>query len=126
MSKTDVELLRIQLCSDIITTVIESGVSGFWMDHQDYDPDLTGDEPQNTSVLVWDAEDESVDEARKVTTDYIAGAFTKMRRGPITNLNEKKRQEYLGMWFAPEDVDFDANDADNILQVAMFTEIIYG
>jgi hypothetical protein len=62
-----------------------------------------------------------------VTADTIAHAFTVMHQNEHINyLHDNSRARYLRAYRENEAGDIDAVDATNILEIALFGEVVYG
>lgn len=57
--------------------------------------------------------------------DVIERAFARMAEGPVPYMSDKWRGSLLGS-LAVLDPDYDAGDADAIIQVGLFGEVVYG
>lgn len=103
---------------DLLITAVEGGIN-YWASVSDYRPD-------EGSVTVHDEED---GDTYSVTTDTIATAVGKFMRGEngcqfIESAGDG--QFKLSNRTNGEDGDYDAGDADCILQIACFGEVVYG
>ena len=119
---------RQQLYTDIVTTAVEGGIN-YWARVCDYEYSDTffGDSTNDASATVIEYGDSETEVARyKLTTATVAKAFGIMRKGPVEYLGEAMRKHYLKEYQFPENADFDANDADNIVQIGLFGKVVYG
>ena len=125
---------RVQMYRSILITAIEGGIN-YWARVLHYNPDMNtdtlpfyfGDECR--AVVV---EDEDGAESKTIDTATIRKAMSKLSKGggyrPDGTAPEwwtkKWRKAYKecadGSW------DFDASDADTVVQVAIFGEVVYG
>jgi hypothetical protein len=141
---------REELYGDIITTAIEGGI-GYWSETSQYQYVYDGEirpcvsalvegTTRATIHLIEDATDaHPVGAVCEITPDTIARAFGVLRRahvqsdGTVVNdrseslyTSQKWRQRMLGIYSAPEDADIDADDADMLVQLGLFTRVIFG
>lgn len=117
-----------ELYASIITTAVEGGIN-YWARVGDYEWSFKwhGDDKDDASVTVYEyGDDTEPASVHKVTTDTIAHAFTVLKKGPVKYLGEATRKRYIGAQFVPDEADLDAGDADNILQIGLFGELVYG
>ena len=113
--------------SDIIITAVEGGI-GYWAFVTDYEwQDGSGDEIAATATI----RPEDNNTAYSLSIEQIGSALHKMANGggfgdePAPEWWTRKwRKAYLecagGEW------DFDADDADAVVQVVCFGEVVYG
>jgi hypothetical protein len=106
--------------SDVLITAVEGG-SNYWAHFKNYD--LTEDENMNClGVTVIDTTEDTEFKPRHITPMDLLNAVIVMAGKKEWPFMAKKCQSLL---FDPENADIDASDADNILQVALFGDIIY-
>jgi len=110
--------IQTALCKDLLITAIEGGIN-YWGAVKDYDP-------ENGTVKVWD-------EVEPSTTVHVVDVTT-IERGiqillegyadttAAKNISKSVANYPSGKVF----FDFDASDADCVLQCGIFGEIIYG
>ena len=123
---------RTQTYRSILTTAVEGGIC-YWASVETYNPDMCDDTldlgPKCSATIV---EDEDGAESKTLDTATIRKAMSKLSKGggyrPDGTAPEwwtkKWRKAYKecadGSW------DFDASDADVVVQVAVFGEVVYG
>ena len=92
---------------------------GYWAEEATHDQDK-----QTYSVTV---QDEYADEYESKVLTYadLLEASKKLARGEI-KVNSQTKSVCQAIISDPSDVDYDADDADVIVQVAMFGEIVFG
>jgi hypothetical protein len=121
--------------ADIVVTAVEGGIS-YWArvgGYRWYSPDTVGGsaEPSpagggNAYCTVYEMDDDAEPVAEyKLTIDTIAHAFTVVKR-PETRISDSLRKRYTALSFGGDDVDYDASDADNLVQLGLFEELVYG
>jgi len=114
---------RAQFLADILCTFAEGGIQmvGYLLDRTTHD-DSHGI-PEYESVTVQ-YEDEP--ERHVVNLDTIAKAFGIMRKGEVKYLPEGSRTRMLADYRELEAGDIDAVDATNLVEIALFGEVVYG
>lgn len=92
---------------------------GYWAE------DATHDEAKQTYQV--NVQDEFVEDYPGKTLTYadLLEATKKLARGEV-KVNSVTKSVCQAILADPEDVDYDAEDADVIVQVAMFGEIVFG
>ena len=130
---------RDQLFFDLFITAIEGGIN-YWGGVAKYKWQTAdgADDILGFNAVVVDLED---DTEYVVDRAVIAKGFNKIAKakGPFYDPNGANTQcadvKYLGPGLAkavreaafdPDEADFDAGDADTILQVGLFGEVVYG
>lgn len=109
-----------QIASDVLITAVEGG-SGYWAAFRNY---TTTKEPLGAvSVEVRDAE--SGGTWHKVTLADVTAAIKKVASGSVKVHSSYVRRMAI-MVVRPDDADYDATDADIVLQVAVLGDVIYG
>lgn len=116
---------RIEFYSDIIITAVEGGIN-YWAYVHNYEHETCA----GTYAMVGEIEkidDENLKEEdwHRVDLDTIAKAFSHVNREPIKNLHEDTRTRYKKAYIDQDAGDLDAGDCDNLIQIALFKEIIY-
>jgi hypothetical protein len=102
-----------QFLSDVLVTAIEGGVQ-YWSNV------LTYDGKSRAVIVPFDEDAES-----EVTTDTIRLAFQRLRAGDVKGLHPASRRRYLRE-YRSFDYDFDAADASAIVQIGLFSEVVFG
>lgn len=120
----DVEVTAGQL-GNIFTTALEGGID-YWSVCDEY-------RWENLPPEKWYAkirEDDDESKEHTVTIDTIREGLVRLsRREAKCNLNgqaDALKRLALGILRNPEDYDYDAGAADNIVQAGLFNEIVYG
>ena len=92
---------------------------GYWADEAHHDADA-----RTYAVTI---QDEYADEFENKTLTYddLLEASKKLASGAI-KVNSQTKSVCQAIVSDPSDVDYDADDADVIVQVAMFGEIVFG
>lgn len=114
---------REQYLADIIITAVEGG-SGYWASFKAY----RHSEPATTSVYVRDYETKDAAWVF-VGLDQIEGALGRIIRGDgvdLLSLSERVRQHIVKCDQQNDAGNIDADDADCILQIAVYGKIIFG
>jgi hypothetical protein len=128
---------RESFLADIVTTAVEGGIN-YWARVSGYrwhSPDMADGggsaEPSpagggNAYCTVHEMGDEEEPIAEhKLTIDTIAHAFT-VARDPDVKINPGYRAKLIELSLGGDDVDYDAGDADNLVQLGLFGELVYG
>lgn len=103
-----------EFLSDVLVTAIEGGIQ-YWSNVLSYDG-------KSRAVIVpFDNENDEIE----VTTDTIRLAFQRLRAGDVKGLHPASRRRYLRE-YRSFDYDFDASDADAIVQIGLFSEVVFG
>ncbi len=133
---------RQEFLADVITTALEGGV-GYWSQASEYrwfSPDLSGGTatpgPNGTAnayatLHETDTPDGELGDALTVDVDVIARAFGKIRRAASGDLVIPflSREYARRLRDAYDDIDagdIDADDADVVVQVGLFGQVVYG
>jgi hypothetical protein len=125
---------RAQFLADVITTATEGGIQ-YWArvtGYRWFSPELEGGTAEpgpggtaNAWVELVDAEEDD-GERHRVDLDKIAHAFGVVRQGTPKGWNDddvaRMRQAYAEL----DAGEIDAGDADCLLQLAIFGEVVYG
>lgn len=112
---------RDELYRDVFTTAIEGGVN-YWARVAEY---AWAGDPTKFHAVIADVEDG--DKAYRVDRSVIAKGL-----GIVAGPAEKSgagglaRQAARAILALDEDVDYDASDADEIIQAGLFGEVLYG
>jgi hypothetical protein len=115
-----------QTARDILTGAIEGGMN-FWAGVSEIE---RTEELDVISAKFWDANAEVNEEAdfepKTLTTKDIKAAIRKLATEAV-KYGENYKDVARGLMFdGSMEYDWDANDADAIVQVAMFGEVVYG
>jgi hypothetical protein len=119
--------------SDVIITAVEGGI-GYWSSVSEYrhgyGDGLDEDNRQPATALVH-VEDEDGTPARDplpLTTTTVAKAFRLICDKSVDNLsvNPEWRKRMVAAYWAKDSCDIDAGDADQIVQIALLGEVVYG
>lgn len=145
---------REQFLADVLTTAIEGGI-GYWSQCTQYqwvdDEQVRvvvgkrqGDTAHATIHVLKDDESGYEDEGHDLTPDVIAKGFGILRKlvadrtnfnghpalstpdGRDAYLSVSHRTHLMGAYTECEAGDIDSDDADNIVQLALFGKIVYG
>lgn len=108
---------------DIFTTALEGGVN-HWSSCSKYR--WENRQPADVYAVIHDSEDD--DKEFRVTIDTILLGLQRLISGEakIHIAEQAIRRMALGVAVDPEDYDYDAGDADNIVQAGLFNEVVYG
>lgn len=123
---------RTKMYRSILTTAIEGGIN-YWASVLHYDPDMDNDTlelgDECHAVIV---EDEDAAESKVIDTATIRKAMSKLHKGEGFSLTRETPEWWAKKWrkayreCATGEWDFDATDADIVVQVALFGEVVYG
>lgn len=110
--------------SDIIVNAVEGCGIQYWASVRDYRTRSESGEEIAASVRVRDIEDPS-EKRTTVTIREIASAFTKLANGEAQPHQQQKwrqahRDVVVGNW------DYDTSDADTLIQIAVYGEVVFG
>lgn len=108
---------REEFLKDVLITAVEGGIN-YWASVDDY-------EPYKGTVTIIEEEEGA---PFKVTMDTVAkgiGIARKERIGSMIGL-EYVKQFWLADETNGEDGDYDADIADQIIQLAIFGKVVYG
>lgn len=116
---------------------VEGGIN-YWVDRidgyhwqgEDGEPDLAG----FTATLSFEDPYAAGQLERQVDRDVIAEGFIRLAQGPCEYMPERQRHMFLALLHARlagfddnrVDIDYDAGEADNLVQVALFGKVIFG
>jgi hypothetical protein len=99
--------------TDLFFTAIETGL--YWAELYDYD--------SLESVAIIRAHDETT--IRKVEPELFEKAFQVLENNTYKGtIPDSLKERYLRQ-FKEDDADFDAIDASNLLQIALYNEIVF-
>ena len=124
---------RDQFLDDVIVTAVEGGV-GYWSFaqayrwHRDGDYDTPPEDGVTVELRAIEDGDDPQDWTR-VDRALIAAAMERLASGPVHSLHDSIRGRLVGQYVIARDggeYDFDAGDADIIVQVGLFGEVVYG
>lgn len=114
---------RAQFLADILCTFAEGGIQMVgWVLEANTHNDASGI-PEYDSVKVQYFDEEEI---HTVDLDTIAKAFGIMRKGEVKYLHETSRARLLADYRELEAGDIDAVDATNLVEIALFGEVVYG
>jgi hypothetical protein len=121
---------RIQFLKDVLITAVEGGIN-YWGAVADYDPDAG-------TVTVYEMEEGKWDDATgyvEYPNDYIPSRVTidTIAKGIGILLEQRKDHDPKSYWHQfvianrtnSEDGDYDAGQADDILQAGLFGSVVY-
>lgn len=126
-----------EIAGDILTTAVEGG-TGYWaqVDKIKRTEDLTvtsvcfhemSEDPDSPDVYGDNWNGFYLKEGVTVTLEDVKRAIRKLAgTEPVKYAGPTIRSECRGLIFDPEEVDYDADTADVIVQVAIFGEVVYG
>lgn len=125
-----------QLACDILITAAETP-AGDWFRtarYRWYDPHLEGGTappgPDGGPNVEWrvvvDNPEEEGTRARDLTPGTIARVMDLLQGDAHVDLPDHLILRFAEMWEAPLEADFDAEDADILVQLAVFGEVVYG
>ena len=111
--------------SNIIITAVEGG-SNYWASFRDYRHHVDGEEVAAT-VSVRDRE-EPTEQRKTVTIKEIASAFSRLARGEAGEALAHQRPKWAKAYreIADGNWDYDATDADILMQVAVYGTVHFG
>lgn len=126
---------RANFLATVLTTAIEGGI-GYWSSVEDYEwgyPDLgcSNGEPlpagaqSYARALIWEDESDDVTPL-EVNVETIAKAFGKIREDRLNLLKLGEARSRFLEADRENDGDLDALDADMIVQIGLFGEVVYG
>lgn len=113
---------RTQMFSDVIITAVEGG-TGYWAQASAYK--WSGDDTYPASVELTDDIDANRD-THPVDIVTVANAMYRIVYDPTVKLSASIREAVTTALFLPTHADLDAADADAVVQVALFGEVVYG
>ncbi|MFE9833982.1 hypothetical protein ACFYP4_02365 [Streptomyces sp. NPDC005551] len=111
---------------DVFQTALEGGI-GYWSTCSAYKWENLA--PSEVHAVVHDSEDE--DKEYRITLETIREGLRNIVTGQVKrHKDDEKFMAYLRALavgiLIDEDYDYDAGDADNIVQAGLFKEIVYG
>ena len=118
---------RKQFLADVLCTYLEGGIQlgGIgWVNSAVTHDDADGIPEYDSAVIQY--EDAENGETHTVTPDTVARGLGIMAKGPVKYLGEETRNRYLTASRENDGGDIDAPDATNIIEVALFGEVVYG
>lgn len=114
-----------QTLKDILTTAVEGG-SGYWMNDDDVCQNIQIHRDAEKNVTEIQCETDVDGEGwivQEITTARVRKALTEMK-------DDEKLPEHWRKWAGKflfnKDMDYDAGDADVVVQYAMFKDIVFG
>ncbi|MFD4858373.1 hypothetical protein [Streptomyces atratus] len=112
-----------KILQDIFHTALEGGI-GYWSTCSEYKWENLA--PSEVYAVVHDSEDE--DKEYRITIETIRQGLRKIVSDEVKyNLGEDGAVQQLAIGIlTEEDYDYDAGDADNIVQAGLFGELVYG
>jgi hypothetical protein len=111
---------REQMFSDVIITAVEGG-TGYWAVASGYHFD--GEDRHPASVTLTE---QGAHVGYPVTVHGIAAAMYRIAHDRTVKVREDIRQDVGAALWSPDAADLDADDADAIVQVLIFGELVYG
>lgn len=117
---------REQWLADVLTTAVEGGVN-YWASVSEYK--WQDRAPADVYAVIHDQEDDEPGAGHRVTIDTIAHGLSTLRRARATEAwlqSESWRRVLDSDRTNGDEGDFDAGDADCIVQAGIFGEVIYG
>jgi hypothetical protein len=126
---------RVEFLGDIISAALEGGI-GYWSQCSQYQYELNGeikvavgkrqgDEPRATVHELNDDESGYKDEGLEITLEAVEKGLD-MILGELVAVAEYHRESISRASDRNDAGDIDADDADVIVQVALFGAIVYG
>lgn len=122
-----------KLCRDIIITACEGGI-GYWSVLRDYDgPDINDNKPGSLPLYLMEEEDYEPGEAYPNDSDWplvldvnavVAGLRLLISERPDSPLAQRMIRAIVN--YESGDYDYDAGDADVVVQYALLGEERYG
>lgn len=118
--------VRQQEYSNIIITAVEGG-SNYWASFRDYRWQTEDGDEVAASVSVRDRE-EPTEQRKTVTIREIASAFSRLARGEAGEALAHQRPKWAKAYreIADGNWDYDATDADILMQVAVYGTVHFG
>lgn len=119
-----------QMLLDVFTTALEGGI-GYWSACSEYrwqksEPGSGGtrmiEDTENFYAVIHDVEDD--DKQYRIDRDVIKKGIAWLKEHPLGN--PYHRLAVLDLASGNEDVDYDADTADAIVQAGLFGELVYG
>lgn len=112
-----------ELLAGVIITALEGGI-GYWSSCSEYE--WENRPPSEVYAVVHDSEDK--DKEFRITIETIREGLRKIVHDEVKyNLGEDEYMQNLAVGIlTEEDYDYDAGDADNIVQAGLFGELVYG
>ena len=121
---------------DVATTFAEHPYSWFDARYDWYQPGLDGGRavpgPNGWSNITGKVRASNFEEGEKpgpwktLGPDLVAKGFALLATGPVGGLHESGRAHLLGEYGVRDAGNIDINDADVVLQCAVFGEVVYG
>jgi hypothetical protein len=118
--------------SDVIITAVEGGI-GYWSSvskyRHGYSDGLDDDNRQPATALVHvEDSDGTPAGSLPLTTTAVAKAFRLICDKSVDNLsiNPEWRTRMVAAYWAKDSCDIDAEDADQIVQIALLGDVVYG
>lgn len=115
---------RTQFLAGVLCTFAEGGIQMIGERLSAVTHDDAEGIPEYDSVTIRYSDEEDGTE-HIVTPDTIAHAFTIMAKGDVRYLREGTRKRYLRASRQNDAGDIDAADATNIVEIAIFGEVVY-
>ena len=117
---------RKQMLFDIFITAIEGGI-GYWAYSEEYHwrKEDGSDDLDGFHSIVVDTEDEDAFERSTINAAVIEKGIQKIK-DPKFQINDTTRKKVMVADILEDDYDFDADDADCIVQAGLFGELMFG
>jgi hypothetical protein len=126
------------LVDDLLWTVfvvaLEGGI-GYWAASSSYQiwlPDHKTPDHEGFYSDIVDTDGDDAFEPTRIDRSTLVRAFERMAAGPVEYMPDKQRYRFLAALHARlagdgrTDFDFDAGDADNIIQVGALGSVVFG
>lgn len=131
-----------QMLHAVFTTALEGGI-GYWAASSTYHWNITGTDPldahggDDLEGFYSDVEDAEGGDAfppARIDRAVIARGFERIAAGPVEYMPEEQRAKFVlllqarlaGQDDSVVDVDYDAGDADNLVQVGLLGSVVFG
>ena len=124
---------------DVLTTWAEHPYQWFQVEYQWFQPSLSGGtakpavidgKPASNLTGRYKAEERDVADKfgrwKTITPALVSQAFDRLRAGKVEGLGESRRGELIGLLYIESAGDIDINAADEIMQIAVYGEVVFG
>lgn len=116
---------REQMFSDVIITAVEGG-TGYWAAATGYSYSEDDSFPASVTLTENDAHSARLHRSYPLTIHGIAAAMYRIVYDPTVNVNSRIKGSVTTALMMPAHADLDTDDADAIVQVLIFGDIVYG
>tara|TARA_R100000008_G_scaffold15603_2_gene7598 strand:+ start:324 stop:704 length:381 start_codon:yes stop_codon:yes gene_type:complete len=113
-----------ELCWSVFVTALEGGI-GYWSQCHRYRWADANGEPDHIGFHALIDDEGHTEGLRCIDSDVMAKGFMKLMDDSV-KLSSAIRGRMLAAWFSPRDADFDAEDADVVVQLGLYGEVIFG